>query len=283
MIYFVFGLFLGSFLNNIALRLEKEEDFLFSRSKCPKCGKILTWKELIPILSFLFQKGKCKNCQAKISLRYPLVEIFTGLWVFLLAKTIFPTPNFLLQNPNFELLIIFLFYLAFLSILFVLALYDLRTFLVDSRLVLFGIFIGVLFNIFKNYFLQFPLFSQDFSYLFNNLIAIIFQFGKWEPIFSALFLSLFFLLIFLITKGRGMGFGDVEVAFLIGLFLKLGDGILSVIFASFFGSVYGIYLILKNKKITQPLPFVPFLFLGVLTTMFFGKYLTKLYFSYFNF
>jgi len=270
MIYFIFGLFLGSFLNNIALRLEKKEDFVFSRSKCPNCGKILSWKELIPILSFVIQKGRCKNCQAKISLRYPLVEIFTGLWVFFLVKTLLPT-------LNSQLLTIFLFYLIFLSILFVLALYDLKTFLVDDKLVLFGIFIGIIFNIFKNYF-YLPI--QDFSYLLNYFF---FQFNKFEPIFSPIFLSSIFLIIFLITKGEGIGFGDVKVAFLIGLFLRPGDGILSIAFASLFGSIYGLYLIFKNKKFSQPIPFVPFLFLGVLTTIFFGNYLTKLYFSFFNF
>jgi len=272
MIYFIFGLFWGSFLNNIALRLEKQEDFLFSRSKCPNCGKILTWKELIPVLSFVIQKGRCKNCQAKISLRYPLVEIFTGLWVFLLAKTMLPTPN-----SQLLAILLFLFYLIFLSILFVLALYDLRTFLVDDKLILFGIFVGFIFNIFKNYF---RITTQDFSYLLNYFF---FQLGKLEPIFSAIFLSSIFLVIFLITKGKGIGFGDVETAFLIGLFLRPGDGILAISFASFFGSIYGLYLIVKNKKFSQPIPFVPFLFLGVLTTIFFGNYLTKLYFFFFNF
>jgi prepilin signal peptidase PulO-like enzyme (type II secretory pathway) len=276
MIYFIFGLFLGSFLNNIALRLEKKEDFLFSRSKCPNCDKILTWKELIPILSFIIQKGRCKNCQTKISLRYPLVEIFTGLWVLLLAKTMLLISNSQFLIPNFGLFATFLFYLVFLSILFVLALYDLRTFLVDDKLVLFGIFIGFLFSIFKNYFRI----TQDFSYLLNYFF---FQLGKLELIFSAIFLSLIFLIIFLITKGKGIGFGDVKVAFLIGLFLRPGDGILAITFASFFGSIYGLYLIFKKKKFSQPIPFVPFLFLGVLGTIFLGNYLTKLYFSFFNF
>jgi prepilin signal peptidase PulO-like enzyme (type II secretory pathway) len=267
MIFFVFGLFLGSFLNNIALRLESKEDFLFSRSKCPYCKKILTWKELIPVFSFLIQKGKCRGCKNPISIRYPLIEIFTGLWVFLLSESI--PPISLLQS--FE----FIFYLFFLSTLFVLALYDFRTFLIDDRIIIFGIVVGLIFLIFKIYFNLLP---RDFSYLMNYFF---FQFGKLEPIFSALFLSSIFLIIFLLTKGKGIGFGDVETAFLIGFFLRPGDGLLSILFASFYGSIYGIYLILKTKKIHQPIPFVPFFFLGVLTTIFFGQYLTKLYFNLF--
>ncbi len=264
--FFIFGLFLGSLLNNIALRLEKEEDFLFSRSKCPHCGKILTWKELIPLLSFIFQKGKCKNCQQKISLRYPLVELITGLWVYFLAKT-------LLVNFSILSFIEFLFYLIFLSILFVLALYDLKTFLVDDRFIIFGIFIFILFFIFK---ISFNLLPRDFTYLFNYLF---FQLGKFEPLFSALFLSSIFLIIFLLTKGQGLGFGDVKVAFLIGLFLRPGDAIVSITIASFLGSLYGLYLLLKNKNLKQPIPFVPFFFLGVFLTIVFGHSLTKLYFS----
>ncbi|GIW67139.1 MAG: type 4 prepilin-like proteins leader peptide-processing enzyme [Candidatus Parcubacteria bacterium] len=279
--FFIFGLFLGSFLNNIALRLERNEDYLFSRSKCPNCGKVLTWKELIPLLSFLIQKGRCKNCSTKISLRYPLVEIFTGLWVYLLAKTILPSGSALVCTKSVLVcvlpLIEFLFYLIFLSVLFVLALYDLKTFLVDDRLILFGIIVGFLFWGFKIYFQITP---RDFSYLFNYLF---FQFGKFEPIFSALFLSSIFLLIYLVTQGKGLGFGDVKTAFLMGLFLRLGDGILSIVFASLLGSIYGIYLILKNKKFHQPIPFVPFFFLGTLMTIFFGQTISKFYFSFFEF
>jgi prepilin signal peptidase PulO-like enzyme (type II secretory pathway) len=266
MVFFIFGLFLGSLLNNIALRLEKGEDFIFSRSKCPHCGKILDWKELIPLLSFLLQKGKCRQCKKPISIRYPLVEIITGLWVYALATKI-------LTSFHPLIFIEFLFYLIFLSILFVLALYDLKTFLVDDRLIIFAIIVFLLFFLFKTYF-SFP--PRDFTYLFNYLF---FQFGKFEPLFSGFFLSSIFLIIFLLTKGQGLGFGDVKVAFLIGLFLRPGDALTSIILASFFGSLYGIYLILKNKSLKQPIPFIPFFFLGVLLTIVFGNFLTKLYFS----
>jgi len=270
MIFFIFGLFLGSFLNNIAIRLEKKESYLFSRSKCPYCGKILTWKELLPLLSFIFQKGKCLNCQNPISLRYPLTEIITGLWVYLLSlslKTNF-TPISLTE---------FLFYLIFLSVIFVLALYDLKTFLVDDKLIIFGIVSNSIFVfLIRNYFHLPP---RDFSYMLNYL----FSFSKFEPLISALISSFLFLFLFLITGGKGMGFGDVKTAFLIGLFLRPGDSILSIMFSSFYGSIYGIYLILKNKKFGQPLPFLPFLFLGVLTTIFLGERISRLYFDIFKF
>lgn len=265
-IFFIFGLFLGSLLNNIALRIEKNEDFIWSRSKCPFCQKKLKWYELIPILSFVFQKGKCRYCQNKISLRYPLVEIFTAFWVFLLAFS-------LRTSFNYFSLLEFSFYLIFFSILFVLALYDFKTFLVDDRLIVGGIVLGFLFHLVKKIFLI-P--NRDFSYLLNYF----FYFGKLEFLFSPFFLSLILFFIFLITKGKGIGFGDVKIAFLLGLFFKPGDGILVIILSSLLGSIYGIYLFLKNKKIKIAIPFVPFLFLGSLLTVVLGKYLTTLYFNF---
>lgn len=268
MLFFIFGLFLGSFLNNIAFRLERNEEFPFWRSRCPYCKKNLTWKELIPVLSFILQKGRCRYCKNKISFRYPLTELITGLWVYLLALA-------LKTNFTFLSLLEFIFYLIFLSVLFVLALYDFKTYLVDDRLILFGLISAMVFYFTKIYY-SIP--SRNFSYLLNYF----FNFGKFEPLFSAFLVSSIFLLLFLVTQGKGLGFGDVKVAFLIGLFLKPGDALLSIIFSSFFGSIYGLYMLLKTKKFKQPIPFVPFFFLGVLTTIVFGNYVTNYYFKFFG-
>jgi|YNPMSStandDraft_1061717.scaffolds.fasta_scaffold02908_4 leader peptidase (prepilin peptidase)/N-methyltransferase len=267
--FFVFGLFWGSFLNNIALRLENNEDFLFSRSKCPNCKKKLSWKELIPVLSFIIQKGRCLNCGFKIPLRYLVVEILTGVWVYLLSKSI-------IFNINFLSLVEFLFYFIFLSIIFVLALYDLKTFLIDDRFIIFGLFVFILFFLFKTYF-NLP--QRDFTYLLNYVFNF---YGKIEPLISALLLSSLFLLLYIITKGEGLGFGDVKVVFLIGLFLRAGDALFSILVSSFLGSIYGFYLILKNKKFKQPIPFVPFFFLGIMITIVFGYKLSKFYFDFFK-
>lgn len=268
MLFFIFGLFLGSFLNNIAFRLEKGEEFPLWRSRCPYCHQNLGWKELIPILSFVLQKGRCLHCQNKISLRYPLIEIVTGFWVYLLSFAL--KTNLMLIS-----LLEFSFYLIFLSLLFVLALYDLKTYLVDDRLILFGLIVALFFYFLK---INFSFFRRDFSFLLNYL----FNFGKFEPLFSAFLTSSLFLLIFLLTQGKGLGFGDVKVAFMIGLFLRPGDALLSIILSSFLGSIYGLYLIIKTKKFRQPIPFIPFFFLGVLATILFGNYLSFWYFKIFS-
>lgn len=289
MIAFFFGLFWGSFLNNIALRLEKGESFIFSRSKCPFCKKILTWKELIPILSFVLQKGRCTNCGSKISIRYPLIEIVTAIWTYLLFLS-------LKTNLTFFSLLEFTFYFLFLSILFVLALYDFKTFLVDDRFILGGVIIGITFLFFK---IGFHLPSRDFSFLLNSFFysLVDFNYPIVSPekkiisdfLISALLSSFLFLFIFLITAGKGMGFGDVKVAFLMGLFLKLGDAILAIMLASLLGSFWGIVLFIKNKikssdsSFSQPIPFIPFLFLGTLFSILAGEKIATFYFSFFKF
>jgi len=265
-LFFIFGLFWGSFLNNIAYRLKTGEDFFFLRSKCPSCQTVLSPKELIPILSFIFLKGKCLHCQTKISLRYPLTEIFTGLWVFILYLKINPLINF-----NFFL--IFLFYFLLLSGIFVLALYDLDTFLVDDRILIFLLVIGIIFNVLIYFQKLSPL---DFSYIFNYFLPFPFYL---QNLFSAFLFSSFLFLFYLLTKGEGLGFGDVKTIFVIGLFFKPGDMSLILVFSSFLGSLYGIYLLIKNKKFKIPIPFVPFMFLGIVSLFIFGKILT---FNFFN-
>ena len=80
---FIFGLCIGSFLNCVIYRLEKDQSFISGRSFCPSCNHVLNWQDLIPVLSFIFLKGRCRYCKEPISVQYPAVEILTGL-IFLL-------------------------------------------------------------------------------------------------------------------------------------------------------------------------------------------------------
>ena len=112
---FLFGLAAGSFLNCLIYRLEKNESFLKGRSYCPHCHHTLTWKDLIPILSFLILKGKCRYCGKKISWQYPLVEFFTA-FTFLLIWV-----NFYAIAQMFNLF----FYLIISCLLIVIFVYDL--------------------------------------------------------------------------------------------------------------------------------------------------------------
>mgnify|MGYP001773078613 CR=1 FL=1 len=266
-LFFIFGLFLGSLLNTIALRLETKERIIFSRSHCPKCGKILNWYELIPIVSFIIQKGKCRSCQTKIDLRYPLIEIVTGLFCLILAIS-------LKTKFNLISLIEYVYYLVPLSILFIEALYDLKTYYIDNRLLLI---MGLWFAPF--YFLRFKypfLFQREFSYLFNYF----FNFNDIFIPFISAFLGFFFIfLIYLITFKKGIGIGDAFIIGILGLYFKPGDLLLILILSSFWGSIIGFFLkFVKNKRM---LPFVPFIFIGTLSLLIFGKLLTFWYFTKF--
>ena len=114
--FFIFGLIVGSFLNAVIYRLEEKESFLKGRSYCPRCKHVLNWKDLIPVLSFLILRGRCRYCGKKISFQYPLVELATGFLFFLTAYNT-------LQNANCQNLITagyYLVVLCFLVIVFVL-------------------------------------------------------------------------------------------------------------------------------------------------------------------
>lgn len=273
--FFIFGIFWGSFLNNIALRLESNEDFLYSRSKCPLCQKHLHWYELIPLLSFVIQKGKCRYCHKNISWRYPLIELITGFWTMLLAKSIIG------YSLNYFFIIEFIFYFLFLSVIFVLSLYDWRTFFVDDSFLLIGGILGLGFNLWHKFF-DIP--YRDFTdlYLLNNYFYSLFLPNSlFDFLVSPLLMFILFLLIYFASKGQGLGFGDVKVIFVIGLFLRLGDMLLMLIVSSFLGFLYGLVIIIKHRDFKQPIPFVPFFFFGLISIIFFGKYLSQFYFNIF--
>jgi len=128
-IIFLLGLAVGSFLNCFIYRLEENKSFLQGRSFCPFCRHKLSWPDLIPVLSFLFLKGKCRYCHKKISWQYPLVEIFTGLIFFLIFNFQLPIFNFIIA--------------PFLIIIFV---YDLKHFLIPDKIIYPAIIITALFN-----------------------------------------------------------------------------------------------------------------------------------------
>jgi len=244
---FIFGLLVGSFLNCVIYRLEKEESFLFGRSYCPSCKKTLGAMDLIPVISFFALKGKCRYCKKKISWQYPLVELVTAfLFVFVFL--------YFGLGSNF---LGFLFSLIFFCFLIVVFVYDLKHFLIPDKIIFPAIFLALIYNLFD---LK--------GLLFNFLPA---AFGGF----------IFFLIIFLISKGKWLGFGDVKLVFLLGLFLGFPN-ILVALFLSFtVGAIIGIGLIiLKGKNLKSEVPFAPFLVLGSLIAFFWGEKILNWYLSF---
>jgi len=243
---FLLGLVIGSFLNVLVDRLPKGESVIKGKSYCDNCKKNLKWYDLIPLLSFTSLKGKCRYCSSLLSLYYPIVELATGL-IFVATALFFLN--------NFELIVTLIYYLFIMSSLIVIFFADLKYGIIPDKIV-------------------FPSIVVSFIYLFfilNSLFLI--------HLFSALGACLFFLSLFLVTRGKGMGFGDVKFSFLMGLILGFPNVIVSLYIAFLTGAIVGCILIIWRKKrvFGTAIPFGPFLVLGCLTAIFFGDFLTQIF------
>jgi leader peptidase (prepilin peptidase) / N-methyltransferase len=241
-LFFVFllGVVVGSFLNVVGLRWNSGLD-LSGRSFCPVCRKKLSWWELFPVLSFFFLKGRCNGCKTIISWQYPVVEIWTGL--------IFVTTYIVLSPISIFSLIRFALTLGIFSIFVVITIYDLRHKIIPDPLVYITIVLGLLLQIIT---------------LNTSLI-------DW---LAGPILFSFFGLIWLLSKGRAMGFGDAKLGMAVGLLLGAAQGISAIILAFWIGTaVTLIYMLLVHfgfplwrgrKRLTMKseVPFAPFIILG---------------------
>ena len=263
---FLFGLCVGSFLNCVIYLLESKQEpvrrqrrrtGLLGRSFCPYCGHILSWKDLIPVLSFLILRGKCRYCQKPISLQYPLVEIAT-LSLFPLIFNF----QFSIFNEfsifNFQNFIISSFLLLIACFLIIIFVYDLKHYIIPDKVIYPAIGITFIYQIIFNF--QTPAF-------FNLILS---GFGA----------AGFFLAIVLISRGKWMGLGDVKLAFLMGLLLGFPN-ILAALFLAFsIGAIIGTGLIIKGKKtLKSEVPFGPFLIIGTFIAMFWGERIIEWYLS----
>jgi prepilin signal peptidase PulO-like enzyme (type II secretory pathway) len=249
----------GSFLNCLIFRLEKNQGF-FGRSFCPHCQQKLSFKDLIPLLSFLLLKGKCRYCQKKISLQYPLVELATGILFFL----IFWHLKFKFDLTFGFWILDLLCYLTITSFLIVIFVYDLKHYLIPGKII-------------------YPALSLT---LFNQLFKI-WNFGHWNlfEIWNLLFAVLpafFFLAIILISSGYWMGLGDFKLAILMGLFLGFPKILVALFLAFLIGAIIGVALIISGKRtLKSQIPFGPFLVLGTFLALFFGKKIIDCYLNLF--
>lgn len=263
-VVFLIGMVIGSFLNSVIYQLNFSDSWLKilkglrGRSHCPKCKHILNCSDLIPVLSFIVLKGKCRYCQEKISFQYPFVEMATGLLFFLIFIFFFPIDNFISNRASF--LIFYYLISCFLIIIFV---YDLKYYIIPDKIIYPAIIIAGVFNF------QFLIFNQ-FS---------IFKFS----ILSALGAAAFFLIIVLISQGKWMGIGDIKLAFLMGLILGWPNILIALFLAFVLGAIIGIGLIIFHKKtLKSKIPFGPFLIGATFIALFFGEKIINWYLLYLN-
>lgn len=247
---FLFGLVTGSFLNCVIYRIEVGEGFLRGRSYCPRCKHQLGFLDLVPVLSFLWLKGRCRYCQGKISWQYPLVELATGL-LFVL--------NFLRSDllGRSDLLIFGFAIIPFLVVIFV---YDLKHYIIPDKVIYPAIGTALVYDLLKS----------DIRGISDFLI----------PAFGA---AGFFLAIVLISRGKWMGVGDIKLAFLMGLILGYPNILVALFLAFLIGAIIGVGLIILGKKtIKSEVPFGPFLVISTMIALFWGKEIINWYVQSFH-
>lgn len=281
--FFVFGLAIGSFINVVSLRYQPGQklfDFkiLGGRSHCPHCQKQLSWYELIPVLSFIFQKGRCRSCHQKISFQYPLVEILSGLIFVFIPLSL--AHNLHLTTYNFFQLLAIGCWLLIFTLFLLLSIIDFRHYIIPDSINLslgiLGVFLifvkilnpmlNTLYQNFLGYYSSLFLFTENIW--LNHLIGFIFA-------------VIVFGLIIFVSKGKGMGFGDLKLAAALGLIFGWPDILMALTSSFLIGGLIGIILIiLKKKKMKDGLPFGPFLVTAAALTFFFGFQIINGYFKF---
>lgn len=242
---FIFGAVVGSFLNVCICRLPADESVVSPPSHCPHCQYRIRWFDNIPIVSYVLLKGRCRGCQARISLQYPLVELLNGL----LCLALF---------TRFGLTLAFGVLFLFCSALVVITFIDLEHQIIPDEISLPGIVVGFL--------LSFVISGHGWL---NSLLGILLGGG------SLLLVAYTYQRL---TGKEGMGGGDIKLLAMMGAFLGW-KSIPFIIFASsLVGSFVGITLMLVQKKDSKlAIPFGPYLAFGALLYIFFGRQLISWY------
>jgi leader peptidase (prepilin peptidase)/N-methyltransferase len=246
---FLFGAVVGSFLNVCIYRIPAGESIVSPASRCPHCQAPIRWYQNIPIFSYLFLGGKCASCKAHISLRYPLVEVLTGLL-------------FALVMYRFGFHWATIIYWIFTSILVVVTFIDVDHRIIPDVLTLPGILLGFLGS-----------FAIPWISWTDSLLGILVGGG-----------SLFLVAVVYewLTKKEGMGGGDIKLLAMLGAFLGW-KAVLPVVFlSSLLGSLVGVPLMLIKKADSKlAIPFGPFLATGALLYLFWGPSFIRWYLSFF--
>jgi len=255
-IVFIFGAIVGSFLNVCISRIPNGESIISPPSHCPKCHSLIPFYYNIPLLSFLLLRGRCCSCGERISWRYFVVELLMGsLAVALLYQ--------------FGLGFTFAVGFVFIAALIVISFIDLDVRIVPDVISLPGILIGVFFSVVGRY-----LFHDPFEIIPNPLSAVIGIFAGGGFLLGVAWIYERF------TGVEGMGGGDIKLLAMIGAFLGWPSIPLTLFFSSLGGSVIGLTLMLaKGVNRKYALPFAPFLCLGALLYLFFGREVIGFYLS----
>lgn len=234
----ILGLIMGSFLGVVIDRLPKKISISTGRSRCEFCNRDLTPLELIPLVSYFIQKGKCKKCHTKLSLRYPLLELITGITYVL----VYVTFGYTIQS---------IIAMTFASVLIVIAFIDIDTMLIFDR---FHIIILIL----------------------AFIDAILLKKPITDVVFGALIISVPLLIIANITGG--IGGGDIKLMFASGAYLATKNIVVAFVIAVIIGGIYGVITLMNKKHDRKDaIPFGPFLCVGLFISLLYGQNIANWY------
>lgn len=242
---FLYGITFGSFFNVVGLRVPLKKSIVTPGSACPNCGHQLKAYELIPVLSYMLQKGKCRGCQSRISPIYPIMEFLTGI-LFMTAP--------LVVGWSGELVIA----LTLISMFMIIIVSDIHYMIIPDKILIW--FAGI--------------------FLLERIIWPLTPW--WDSLLGAITGFVLLLIISLVSKG-GMGFGDVKLYALLGLVLGIKLVLLSFFLSTLLGAVLGVLAqLFRIVKKRQPIPFGPFIAAGTLTAYYWGLEIIKFYINFLN-
>ncbi len=261
---FLFGAIVGSFLNVCVFRIPLGKSIISPFSHCPQCQVPIKAYDNIPILSYFLLGGKCRSCRAPISSRYPLVETMMAVFSFLLVL-------------KFGLSLSVLIYFVLISSLVVVSFIDLDYRVIPDKISLPGIVLGLLASFAK------PQGHNDF------LVHFVFRVLRGNVNMATLdsLLGIFIgggllyavaVLFYWATKKEGMGGGDIKLLAMIGAFLGWSSTVFTIMVSSLIGSIVGVALMVaKGADRKYAIPFGPFLSMGAVIYLFFGKEIIRWY------
>ncbi|MEK5207714.1 prepilin peptidase [Psychrobacillus sp. FSL H8-0510] len=243
-LFFIYGLVFGSFFNVVGLRVPKGESIVRPPSHCTVCDRNLTVKDLVPVFSYVFLKGKCRGCGTKIHWVYPVMELATGL-LFAFA--------YYQLGFTLELVVA----LLFISLLVIITVSDIAYMLIPDKILLFFLIPLIVLRVFE------PL-----SPWWDSIVGAVVGFGV-------------LLLIAIVSKG-GMGGGDIKLFFVIGLVLGWVPTLLTLFLASIIGTVIGVISLRRTKQGRKtPIPFGPSIAIAAIIAYFYGESLVDWYVNLF--
>lgn len=248
-IAFVFGLIVGSFLNVVIARFDDWRSIVRDRSHCPECKKQLSWFDLVPLLSFIVLRGRCRHCRKPISFQYPIVEFSTAALIAAGYYLIFLLHDLVL----WQALTAFIAYIVTIGALVTIFFHDLYEMMVPETMAYVAVLGATIFSLF---------FFGDWRVtLYGGLAGLV-------PIALLVYPS----------RGTWMGEGDVKIAAALGLLVGWPAAIVFLVGSFVVGGVFGAYLLLRRQvKLKSAVPFAPFLIIAGLVALFWGQSLVNWY------